>query len=109
MTVSDFSHFAIYNGYLYIYRTPDSADYTLQVTGVELQDENTTTGQVFSINAELGWGLMYKALEKIAEINGDELKSNHYFGKGEYWKNEANKKASSKNKILNKVEPYNLR
>ncbi len=108
MTINDFTYFAIYNGYLYIYQTPSDNSYTLQVMGSELQDEVTVVGDVFPIDAELGWGLVYKALEKIAEINGNLNAALVFERKGSDWEKKAKIKAEKKNYIKDRIRPYSL-
>jgi hypothetical protein len=108
MTINDFTYYAKYGNYLYIYKTPDSDDYTIQLTGLELQDENTTNTEMFSIDPQLGWGIIYAALEKIADINGQPVASKLFFQKKEYWKNESKKKAEKKNYLKDRITPYSL-
>ena len=108
MTINDFSHFAIFDNDIYIYEVPDSADYTIHIVGAELQAEKTLDGDTFSINAELAWGIIYKALEKVAEFNGADKDSVLYFQKSEYWENKWKKNSERKNSNLDQVQPYSL-
>lgn len=108
MTVNDFTHYAQYDGFIYIYKTPDSTGYTLQLMGSEIQDEVTGDSDRFDVHAQLGWALIYKALEKVAELNGDDKSSIKYQQKSEYWKNEYGKASNRLNSSFDVVPPYPL-
>ena len=108
MTTDDFTHFAQYDGFIYIYKTPDSTGYTLQLMGSEIRDEVTSDVARFDVDAQLGWALVYKALEKVAELNGDDKASILYQQKAEYFKNEYGKASNRINSSHDRVQPYPL-
>lgn len=108
MTVNDFTHYAQFDKFLYIYKAPDSTGYTLQLTGSEIKDEVTSDSARFDVHAHLGWALIYKALEKVAELNGDEKTSILYQGKAEHWKNEYGKVSNRLNSSFDRVQPHSL-
>ncbi len=109
MTVRDFTHYAQYNGFVYIYKTPDGTGYTLQLMGSEIRDEVTADGSRFDVHAHLGWALIYNALEKVAELNGDDKSSVLYQQKAEYFKNEYGKVSNRINSSFDRVQPHPLR
>jgi hypothetical protein len=98
----------LYNGFLYIYKTPDSTDYTIQLTGSEVQDELSSDGEYPSIPAQLAWGLIWSVLHKIAEVNGDDKASTKYEIKIPKEKKDWKVASTRKNSTLDAVPPYSL-
>ena len=108
MTVHDFSHYAHFNGYLYVYKTPNSPDYTLQIVGSELQDELTLDSEAPNAPVQLSWGLIWSALSKIADLNGDDRRSEKYEIRAILEKKNWKKTATRKNSNLDAVPPHSL-
>lgn len=107
-TIHDFSHYAIHGNLLYIYKTPESTDYTMTVTGVRFPEEVSGGSSYFDLDSDLVWALIYKALEKIAEVNGDDKSSDRYLAKYEFHLGRMRIRADNKNFHLKKVEPWDL-
>lgn len=113
MTTCDFTHYALDSGYLYIYKTPDSANYTIGVIGTrkpeEISESAGSDASNLSLDADLLWGLVYSVLEKVAEINNDPVQANRYRLLKEQEKNTWKKRAQQKKFKLDRIQPHSFR
>lgn len=109
LTVADFTHFAVHGSYIYIYKTPDSTDYTITVFGLRKTEEVTDDGSRFEkTDPDLRWGIVFKALQHIAEANGAEKEADRFESKSFRKMSDAHARSEKRNYHLDKVDPYNL-
>jgi len=107
LVISDYSHYAVHNGYLYIYKTPDTANYTISIIGVNLPDEKTVS-ETFEIGKRLGMALCFKALSFIADLNGSENESNRFDLKAQVYERKLKKVSQDENTNTKDAKPYNM-
>ena len=107
LTVNDYSHFAVHNGYLYVYKTPDTADYTISVIGVNLPDEKTAS-ETFEIGKRMGMAIIFKALSFIADMNGAEKQADRFDAKALFLEKKLKVIAQDENTNQISVRPYNM-
>ncbi len=108
VTIDDFSHFASYKNCLYIYKTPDSTDYTISLVGANIPDEVTTDTERFLIKRAFAMGLVFRALSLIADLNGDEKASDRFLVKSRMYEIRLKQNANKQNFLLNKIIPYSF-
>ena len=110
MTIRDFTHFAEYGEYVYIYKTPDSADYTLLLLGSRRAEEMSADGDRPKIDSDVAWGIVYRCLQHIAEANDSPQESTRYELKADKLKRDTLLRSHSKKTgHLDRIQPYNLR
>jgi len=102
MTLEDLTHYALSGGEVFIYKTPADATYTIGIIGSRFPEEKSVDTDYFNISPELYWGLIWRALSLIAEINADTPQADRYNIKAELAKVQARKVAARKNKKVNK-------
>ena len=107
LTVNDYSHFAVHNGYLYVYKTPDTADYTISIIGVNLPDEKTAS-ETFEIGKRMGMAIVFKTLQHIAVLNGDNRSSLFYKEESKNYEDKLKVIAQDENTNQISVRPYNM-
>jgi hypothetical protein len=112
MTINEFSHYSIDSGYLYIYKTPADATYTIGVIGTRkpdaISESPSSDSTNIAIDPDLLWGLIYSTLEKVAEINNAVLEANRYRLLKEEEKKRWRKRAEQSHFVLDKIQPYSL-
>ena len=104
--INDFSHYAYFNGYIYIYKTPSNTNYTIQVIGLNVPDEVTDVSSRFKIKRQHGMGVVFRALYLIARINGDDKSANTYMADSLMYLDRLMKHSERQNKLLDKVQIY---
>lgn len=112
MTTNDFSHYALDSGFLYIYKTPDDASYTIGVIGTAkpdvISEDVSSDSTNLSQDADLIWGLVYNVLSKIAEINNAPQEADRYRILAETEKKNWFKRSEHKKHKLDRIQPYSL-
>lgn len=110
MTIRDFTHFAEYGRSIYIYKTPDSTDYTILAMGSRKPTQLSVSTDRPIIDSDIAWGIVYRALQHIAEANDSPQEANRYEQKADKKQLEARSR-STKRKMghIERIKPYNLR